>query len=159
MRRRFDMSRVASAAIDAALTDQEAQPQRRGGSALRGVAVGAALAAAARIAVARAPGLPSLSGLSEIPERVRDGLIDRGWLEDDDDERVDDALEDEELEDEEAEPPEAELDDEEPEVQEDGGAEEPPPALARSSRRRNGVDPASRPPRPPKSSANERQAK
>jgi hypothetical protein len=88
----IDFSRIASAAVDAALDD--GQPRRRltGPKAL---AAGAALAVAARYAITKGPDLARIArvpGLSAVPERLRehmpdglrDRLADRGWLGDED---------------------------------------------------------------------------
>ena len=71
---RVDLSRVASAAVEAALVDET--PRRRL-SAPKAIAAGAALALAARYAVSKAPGLPRLSAmrdLSDVTDRVREHL-------------------------------------------------------------------------------------
>jgi cobaltochelatase CobT len=69
---RVDLSRVASAAVEAALVDET--PRRRL-SAPKAIAAGAALALAARYAVSKAPGLSRLSAirdLSDVTDRVRE---------------------------------------------------------------------------------------
>jgi len=69
---RVDLSRVASAAVEAALVDET---PRRPLSAPKAIAAGAALALAARYAVSKAPGLPRLSAmrdLSDVTDRVRE---------------------------------------------------------------------------------------
>jgi len=69
---RVDLSRVASAAVEAALVEET--PRRRL-SAPKAIAAGAALALAARYAVSKAPGLPRLPAirdLSEVTDRVRE---------------------------------------------------------------------------------------
>ena len=103
---RLDLSKVASAAVEAALDDET--PRRRL-SAPKAIAAGAALALAARYAVSKAPSLSRLSAipdLSEVTDRVREhvpssvaehmadipdslrerlaehGLIDDGWHDD-----------------------------------------------------------------------------
>ncbi|MFL5875379.1 MAG: hypothetical protein ACJ76T_05730 [Solirubrobacteraceae bacterium] len=103
---RVDLSKVASAAVEAALDDET--PRRRL-SAPKAIAAGAALALAARYAVSKAPSLSRLSAipdLSEVTDRVREhvpgsvaehmadipdslrerlaehGLIDDGWHDD-----------------------------------------------------------------------------
>jgi hypothetical protein len=103
---RVDLSKVASAAVEAALDDES--PRRRL-SAPKAIAAGAALALAARYAVSKAPNLSRLSAipdLSEVTDRVREhvpgsvaehmadipdslrerlaehGLIDDGWHDD-----------------------------------------------------------------------------
>src|SRR5919108_1493643 len=76
----IDLSRVAAAAVDAALEDS--RPHRRL-SAPKAIATGAALALAARYAVTKAPHLPRIPGvphvphLSDVSDRLRDGLRDR----------------------------------------------------------------------------------
>ncbi len=98
----IDINRMATAAIEAALEDQT--PERRRLSGLRAVILGAGLAAAARVAVNRAPDLPKLPGLpdlpnvSRVPDMVRDRLAEHGLLgedEDLDEEYAGDDLEDE----------------------------------------------------------------
>jgi hypothetical protein len=69
---RVDLSKVASAAVEAALVDET--PRRRL-SAPKAIAAGAALALAARYAVSKAPNLSRLSAipdLSEVTDRVRE---------------------------------------------------------------------------------------
>jgi len=69
---RVDLSRVASAAVEAALVEEA--PRRRL-SAPKAIAAGAALALAARYAVSKAPSLPrlpALRDLSEVTDRVRE---------------------------------------------------------------------------------------
>src|SRR4051812_37875275 len=100
------MGRVAASALDAAMNGEQ-PPRRSRFSGVRAVAAGAVLAAAARIAVRKAPtpripGLGHVPDLSELTDSVRDRLADRGWLEDED--RVDEDFDedfDEEPEDEE----------------------------------------------------------
>jgi hypothetical protein len=72
-----DLSRVASAAVAAALDD--GKPRRRGLTGIRAVVLGAALGTAARVAVARAP----VPDFARLPDLVRDRLADRGLLPDD----------------------------------------------------------------------------
>ena len=87
-----DLSRVASKAIEAALEDG-GQEHRRRGSAVKAVAAGAVLAVGARAAMSKAPGpvrfglrhLPGMSGLRDMPERLRERMADAGWLDDDSD--------------------------------------------------------------------------
>jgi hypothetical protein len=72
MGKRVDLSRVASAAVEAALLDET--PRRRL-SAPKAIATGAALAIAARYAVSKAPRLPRLPAirdLSGVTDRVRE---------------------------------------------------------------------------------------
>jgi hypothetical protein len=100
-RMRIDLSKVAAAAVDAALAD--AQPRKRL-TAPRAIVAGATLAIAARYAVTKAPSLPRVPGLSavpgfvpdglrdHIPDGLRDRLAERGWL-DDEAERDDEDLE------------------------------------------------------------------
>jgi hypothetical protein len=125
----IDMSRMAAAAIEAALDD--GKPHRRRLSGMRAVATGAALAVAARVAVSKAPGHVRVPHLSAVPDLVRDRLADRGWLPEDaeddfDDEEFDDEepqaegdedFDDEDLGDDEPEDdePQAEAEDDEPE--------------------------------------------
>jgi hypothetical protein len=99
---RVDLSRVASAAVEAALVDET--PRRRL-SAPKAIAAGAALALAARYAVSKAPSLPRLSAMRDlsgvtdrvrehvpgsvaehipdIPESLRERLADCGLVDDD----------------------------------------------------------------------------
>jgi outer membrane biosynthesis protein TonB len=116
-----DLSRIASAAVEAALEDDRPRRRFRG---VRAVAAGAALATAARVAVAKGPGVPRLlNGVTRLPDEARRRLTDMGWL----DEEDEDLEEDEELDDEEYfDEPEAEADDEEPEDEEPED-EEPEP--------------------------------
>src|SRR4051812_49673945 len=109
------MSRMAAAAVEAAFEDGE-QPQRRRHSGLRALAAGAALAAAARLVVAKAPDIPRLSELSQVPDAVRDRLAEHGWLGDQKPE--DEDYLDEEYLDEEEDEPEAE-EEVEPEAEEE----------------------------------------
>lgn len=118
------MSRVAQAAIEAALEDE--QPRRRRLSGMHAVAAGAALATAARFAVKKAPDflLPDVPSVSDLAGSVRDRLADNGWIEDAEPDEPEDILEDQwdEPEDEEEdEPPddEGEEEDEPPEDEED----------------------------------------
>src|SRR3954451_16942803 len=83
----LDLGRVAAVALEAALDDGSHRHRRF--SRLGAVATGAALAAAARVAVSRAPGLPRLPDLAEVGHRIHDRLADRGWI-GDEDEVVDD---------------------------------------------------------------------
>jgi hypothetical protein len=87
-RGRIDMSRVASAALDAAL-ENEHQPRRRL-SGMRAVAAGAVIATAARVAIKKAPALPKVPNFSELTDDVRDRLAERGWIEDEEPEELDD---------------------------------------------------------------------
>jgi hypothetical protein len=179
----IDLSRVASSALEAALDDGD---ERRKRSGLRTLAAGAALAVAARAAVSKAPGLvhmPDLSGLRDMPDRVRDRLADAGWIDDeqevedeepeeledepqaqsdedfDDDEEPEEEEEDEELEEEEDEPvDEAEADFDEPEEEDDeedeeDEEEEPAPELEIESEDDEDLHPEDRPPKPPRSKA------
>ena len=81
----IDVERALIAAIEAAFDHDHEKPRRRFGG-VRAVAAGAALAVAARAAVSRAPSLPHLPDLGSIPDRLRDNLVDRGWLEEDEEE-------------------------------------------------------------------------
>src|SRR3954453_19237501 len=82
----FDLSKDAASALEAALEDgQQKKPKR--GSAVKAVAAGAALAVAAKAATSSKSKLltklvptPSLDGLRDIPDRVRDRFADSGWL-------------------------------------------------------------------------------
>src|SRR4051812_15551338 len=135
----LDLSRMAAAALESALDDGE--PKHKPSNGLRTLAAGAALAAAARVAVTKGPslsgglsGLRTMAKLRDVPDRVRDRLTEAGWLGDDeedqepvDDEPVDEAEpeDDEELEDDEEELEEDEDEDEELEpVAEDEDLEE-----------------------------------
>jgi hypothetical protein len=83
-----DLSRIASSALEAALDDGRQPQRKKHGSALKAVAAGAALAVAAKAAASKVPRLapiPSLDGLRDIPDRVRDRLADAGWLDDETD--------------------------------------------------------------------------
>src|SRR6476661_7235397 len=85
-----DLSKIAASAIEAALDDGQSKPKRRHTGAVTAVAAGAALAVAAKAATSKRPLLtklvptPSLDGLRDIPDRVRDRLADSGWLDDED---------------------------------------------------------------------------
>ena len=135
---RIDLSRVAASAIDAALDD--GKPQRGRLTGAKAIAAGAALALAARYAVAKAPHIPRIPGLSDlssVPDRLRDHLpddvhdmlADRGWLGDTDGARVDeegfDLTDDESEGDEGGEPPDDKDDSGGPEAGEDLFADEP----------------------------------
>ena len=126
----MDYKRVVDAAVNAALNENRAEPEtehRKHGSAVRTVVAGAALAAVARVAVKKAPSLvPSLvhmPRLGDLSDRVRDRLDEAGWLGDDEDDDYD-------------------VEDEAEEDYEDDDEDD-----RRPSRR---IDPAARPPRPPK---------
>ena len=172
-----DYRRVVEVAVNAAFNEDDPHtpvPHRRKHmTGLRGLAAGAALVAVGRVAVKKAPGLmpslPSLADMGDLTDRVRDRLIDAGLLDDDEegeefddvDEPEDEAElddeeepEDEELdepedEDEEFDEPEdeAELDDEE-ETGED--EEEPDEDEDYDDADLEDLDPAARPPRPPR---------
>lgn len=171
-----DLSRVASAAVAAALDD--GKPRRRGLTGIRAVVLGAALGTAARVAVARAP----VPDFARLPDLVRDRLADRGLLPDDEEDFQgdEDAPEaeasdeepaadsepqpeeeepegdeepqaDEELQADEEEEPQAE---EEPETEEpdaDSEGDDTPDLLGALSGGRRRVRPARRPPKAPKS--------
>ena len=78
-RKGIDMSRIATAAVEAAFEDEH-QP-RRHFSGAKAVATGVALAAVARVAVKKAPGLlPTPPSLSNLTDNVRDRLAEHGWL-------------------------------------------------------------------------------
>jgi hypothetical protein len=158
-----DLSKVAASAIEAALDDGEKKPKH--GSAVKAVAAGAALAVVAKAATSKKSKLltklvptPSLDGLRDIPDRVRDRLADAGWLGDEDD-VVDDEPSAEELLDEEDEPVDEEDEDfdDEDDVDEDAfdedEDEEPAPELALDSDDDQDIDPAERPPKPPKATS------
>jgi|SRR5919201_598677 hypothetical protein len=123
------MDRVAAAAVEAALGDE--QPRRRLSGA-RAVATGVAIATVARVAVKKAPGilpgavkkvpgiLPGADRISDLTASVRERLAENGWIDDefekyeDEDELVDEAEldepDEEEPEDEEGEGPDDEDD-------------------------------------------------
>src|SRR2546421_7139 len=103
------MSKVAAAAIEAAVNGEE--PRRRRLSGLRAVAAGAALATGARLVVAKAPNLPKVPDFRGVTDGVRDRLAERGWIED---ERPDEFEDEEYEEDEDEEPEDEEPEDEEP---------------------------------------------
>lgn len=88
----IDLRRVAAAAADAAFAEEGPNPvqqaastagRRRGGhGAMRGLAAGAVLVGAARLAAKRMPDITEhLPGLSELSDRLRDRVDD--WLEED----------------------------------------------------------------------------
>jgi hypothetical protein len=135
------LSRIAAAALEAALHDdqpQQPQPQRSRISGMRAVVAGAVLATAARVAIAKAPSLlPRLPDLAELTDSVRGRLAESGLLDDEPDEREEEDdedfdEEDDDEEDEEEDPdeddPEAYEDEEEPEEDEDPEDEEEPEA-------------------------------
>lgn len=137
-RSRIDMSRLAQAALEAALTDEQQQPQHRSRlSGVRALAAGAALVAVTRVAVKKAPGLlPSTPRLSDLTDSVRDRLADHGWIEDEEpeapedyeDEPLDEAAEwDEESEEEEPADDDDEDDDEWGEDEDDDEADDDGP--------------------------------
>jgi hypothetical protein len=124
-----DLSRIANAAVEAALEDGRPRRRLRG---VRAVAAGVALAAAARVAVAKAPGVPRLlDGVTHLPDEARRRLTDMGWLDEepeeeeyfDEEEEPEAEAEDEEL----AEEEEPEPEDEEEEFDEEPVAEEEEP--------------------------------
>jgi hypothetical protein len=169
------MGRIASTAIDTALNGDQPRPRRFSG--VKAVAAGAALAAAARVAVSKAPSIPGMSRISNLTDGVWDKLAEHGWIEDEeppedeemeepeaeaeedeeepdeDEEDEDEDEDDEEPEDEEPEQPEDdEPEDDEPEDPED--EEEPaPPGLELGETpdvmRALSEHPANRPPEPP----------
>jgi len=110
------MSRVAQAAIDAALENE--QPRRRRLSGMHAVAAGAVLATAARFAAKKAPALlPSAPSLSDLAGSMRDRLADSGWIADEDPDEPQDILDeewDEPDEDEDGDEGDEEEDEEEP---------------------------------------------
>jgi hypothetical protein len=73
-----DMRRVAATAARTALANGEPQPRKRSG--LGAVAAGAMLAVAARVAVSKVPGLPHLGDLAQLPDQLRNRLVDGGLL-------------------------------------------------------------------------------
>jgi hypothetical protein len=167
----IDLSRVASSALEAALDDGD---ERRKRSGLRTLAAGAALAVAARAAVSKAPGLvhmPDLSGLRDMPDRVRDRLADAGWIDDEQevedeepeeledepqaqsDEDFDDDEEPEEEEEEDEPVDEAEEEDEEEDEEDEEDEEEPAPELEIESEDDEDLHPEDRPPKPPRAKA------
>src|SRR6476620_133553 len=92
----LDLSKVAASALEAALEDGQKKPKR--GSAVKAVAAGAALAVAAKAATSSKSKMltklvptPSLDGLRDIPDRLRD----RGWLAGEDDVTEDESPADE----------------------------------------------------------------
>jgi hypothetical protein len=100
----IDLERVAVAAIEAALEDEERQPPRRRHSGVKAIGVGAVLAAAGGLAATRAPKLSGVSGLvallrwarrvrkaRDLPERVRERLARSDWIEPVRDSASDDA--------------------------------------------------------------------
>jgi hypothetical protein len=137
----FDMNRMVASAIEAAFEDGDDEPRRSRHNGVKAVAAGAALVAAARIAVTQAPKLGRVSKLTtlgkvtrvpdmvrDMPGRFRERLADRGWIEDEDDFLPDDvAVEDEELDEDEGSggddddyvEPEAEADLEDEELEEE----------------------------------------
>src|SRR6476469_739904 len=87
-----DLSKIAASAIEAALDDGQSKPMhKKRAGAVTAVAAGAALAVAAKAATSKHPLLtklvptPSLDGLRDIPDRVRDRFADNGSLDDDED--------------------------------------------------------------------------
>jgi hypothetical protein len=142
----LDFGRILASAVEAAIGDDSQQDESAGrdqrggrhGHALRNVAAGLAVAAAARIAYSKTPtvvkkaaprvlGLPKLSDVTDkfadMTDRVRDGLSDRGWLGDNEDEDLpEDELDDEPVDEEEDLPEDEEEDlpeDEEEDLPED----------------------------------------
>lgn len=138
-RRQIDLSRIAASALETALNGEE--PPRRRFSGAKALATGAVLAAAARVAVSKAPSLPRVPGVphlpdfSELSDSVRDRLVDYGVIHEpepaDEDEEFDEEPEDEESDEEFDEEPESEADDDEPEdegpEEDDGDDDEPGP--------------------------------
>jgi hypothetical protein len=111
------MGRIASTAIDTALNGDQPRPRRFSG--VKAVAAGAALAAAARVAVSKAPSIPGMSRISNLTDGVWDKLAEHGWIEDEE------PPEDEEMEEPEAEAEEDEEEPDEDEEDEDEDDEEP----------------------------------
>jgi hypothetical protein len=120
-----DFRRVVEVAVNAAFNEEaphELPAKRRNhGGRMRTVVAGAALVAAGRLALKKAPSL--MPSLGDFTHRVADG-IESAWLGDDDD-RDDFDEEDE-----------ADLDDEEEDDVDEGDYDDD-------------IDPAARPPRPP----------
>jgi hypothetical protein len=92
-----DLGKIATSAIEAALEDGEnTKSKHKRGSTVKAVAAGAALAVAAKAATSKRTKLmsklvptPSLDGLRDIPDRLRDRLADAGWLNDEEDVEAD----------------------------------------------------------------------
>jgi hypothetical protein len=105
----FDINRMAAAALDAAVNGDQ-RPRRRL-SGLRALAMGAALAGAARVALKRGPDLAPVARLEELADDLRDRLADRGWIDEPEDRFDDEELDDEELGEDEDPPDEDEDDD------------------------------------------------
>jgi hypothetical protein len=164
-----DLSRVASKALEAALEDDT--PRKKRGSTVKALAAGAALAAAARVAVKQrglpfVPQLPDMDGLRDMSDRLRDRFagepddVDDVDVEEEIDEPLagadedldDEELDDEELEDEDEEPEaeaEEDIDDEDDEDFED--EDEEPPELEVTSEDDEELHPEDLPPEPPRS--------
>jgi hypothetical protein len=95
-----DLGKIATSAIEAALEDGEnTKSKHKRGSTVKAVAAGAALAIAAKAATSKRTKLmsklvptPSLDGLRDIPDRVRDRLADAGWLNDEEDVEADEPV-------------------------------------------------------------------
>jgi hypothetical protein len=95
-----DLGKIATSAIEAALEDGEnTKSKHKRGSTVKAVAAGAALAVAAKAATSKRTKLmsklvptPSLDGLRDIPDRVRDRLADAGWLNDEEDVEADEPV-------------------------------------------------------------------
>src|SRR5689334_5239290 len=104
---RMDLSRMAAAAVEAALEPalkqehEEDKPRRHGVTGMRAMAAGALLVVAARAAARKVPTsalMPAVEGLGDkVRDRVADKLSESGWLPGTDDA---DDLEDELPEDE-----------------------------------------------------------
>jgi hypothetical protein len=84
----IDLSRMAAAAVVAALDDRA--PRRRRLSGPCAVVVGAGLVAGARVVLSKAPHLPHILEVSRVTKLVREGLAERGWLDDEEREPVTD---------------------------------------------------------------------
>ncbi|HEY1596045.1 MAG TPA: hypothetical protein VGF74_11660 [Thermoleophilaceae bacterium] len=96
-RGRIDLGRVATTALETALNGEQPAQHRRF-TGVKALAAGAALAAAARVAVRKAPSLPGLPDVSGLTDRIRERLAEEGWIEhedfaDDDEDPMDDDAE------------------------------------------------------------------
>jgi hypothetical protein len=97
-----DYRRVVEVAVNAAFNEDSPQApaaphRRKHRTGVRGLAAGVALVAVGRVAVKKAPALvlslPSLADVGDMTDRVRDRLVDAGWLDDDeDDEDLDSCM-------------------------------------------------------------------
>lgn len=111
------MSRVAHAALEAALNDEQPARRRSRFSGMTAVAAGAALVTATRVVAKKAPALlPHAPRLSDLTDNVRDRLAEHGWLEGEEP----DQFEDGPLLDEEEDEPADEEEEEEPVDEQEG---------------------------------------